>query len=46
MGAAIRELIAEYGHREYRPAARPPGAAPVAVVARLFPLLNSDEPPA
>lgn len=43
MGAAIRELIAEYRHREYRPAARPPGAAPVAVVARLFPLLESGE---
>lgn len=46
MGAAIRKLIAEYRHREYRPAARPSGAAPVAVVARLFPLLNSDDLPA
>jgi hypothetical protein len=42
MGAAIRELIAQYRHRESRPEARPPGAAPVAVVARLFPLLESD----
>lgn len=41
MGTAIRELIAEYRHRENRPATRPPGAAPVAVVARLFPLLES-----
>jgi hypothetical protein len=45
MGAAIRELIAEYRHREDRPAARPPGAAPVAVLARLFPLLDSAEEP-
>jgi hypothetical protein len=43
MGAAIRELIAEYRHREYRPSARPSGAAPVAVVARLFPLLDAAE---
>ncbi len=42
MGAAIRELIAAYRHRESRPATRPPAAAPVAVVARLFPLLESD----
>ncbi|MCW2642803.1 MAG: putative transcriptional regulator [Dactylosporangium sp.] len=40
MGSAIRELIARYRHREERPATRPPGAAPVAVVARLFPLLE------
>jgi hypothetical protein len=40
MGTAIRALIAGYRQREDRPAARPPGAAPVAVVARLFPLLE------
>ena len=43
IGDAIRELIGQYRHRESRPAARPPGAAPVAVVARLFPLLDSLE---
>jgi hypothetical protein len=42
MGTAIRELIARYRQREDRPANRPPGAAPVAVVARLFPLLEPD----
>nr|WP_205862918.1 hypothetical protein [Planosporangium thailandense] len=41
MGDAIRRLIAGYRQREDRPATRPPGAAPVAVVARLFPLLES-----
>jgi Helix-turn-helix domain len=40
MGAVIRELVAGYRQRETRPATRPPGAAPVAVVARLFPLLE------
>jgi hypothetical protein len=40
VGSAIRELIARYRQREERPAARPPGAAPVAIVARLFPLLE------
>jgi hypothetical protein len=40
MGAAIRGLIEAYRERERRPATRPPGAAPVAVVARLFPLLD------
>jgi hypothetical protein len=42
MGNAIRELIAAYRQRENRPAARPAGAAPVAVIARLFPLLEPD----
>jgi hypothetical protein len=40
MAEVIRALIAQYRHREDRPAARPPDAAPVAVVARLFPLLG------
>jgi predicted ArsR family transcriptional regulator len=39
MAEVIRALIAQYRHREDRPAARPAEAAPVAVVARLFPLL-------
>jgi hypothetical protein len=39
MTEVIRALIAQYRHREDRAAARPPDAAPVAVVARLFPLL-------
>jgi DNA-binding transcriptional ArsR family regulator len=39
MADVIRALIAQYRHREDRPAARPAEAAPVAVVARLFPLL-------
>ena len=40
MAEVIRALIAQYRHREASPAARPPEAAPVAVVARLFPLLG------
>ena len=36
MAEVIRALIAQYRHREASPAARPPEAAPVAVVARLF----------
>jgi hypothetical protein len=40
LGGAFRDLIAGYRQRESQPAARPPGAAPVAVVARLFPLLD------
>lgn len=40
MAAVIRALLAQYRRREVRPAARPPEAAPVAVVARLFPLLE------
>jgi hypothetical protein len=42
VGNAIRDLLAEYRQRDDRPASRPPGAAPVAVVARLFPLLDPD----
>jgi hypothetical protein len=42
MAEVIRALIAQYRYREDRPAARPPEAAPVAVVARLFPLLGPD----
>jgi predicted ArsR family transcriptional regulator len=40
MGEVIRALLAQYRHREVRTATRPPEAAPVAVVARLFPLLE------
>ena len=40
MAEVIRALIAQYRYREAKPAARPPEAAPVAVVARLFPLLE------
>ena len=39
----IRALIGQYQHRETMPSARPPDAAPVAVVARLFPLLHPAE---
>ena len=46
MAEVIRVLIAQYRHREARPAARPPEAAPVAVVARLFPLLEPGPGPA
>ncbi|MBQ1075641.1 helix-turn-helix transcriptional regulator [Micromonospora sp. C31] len=42
VGSAIRDLINGYRHRENRPLTRPPGSAPVAVVARLFPLLEPD----
>jgi hypothetical protein len=49
VGNAIRDLLAEYRRRDDRSASRPPGAAPVAVVARLFPLLDPNirpsEPP-
>ena len=40
LAEVIRVLIAQYRRREARPAARPPEAAPVAIVARLFPLLE------
>jgi len=40
LAEVIRALIAQYRHREDQPAARPAGAAPVAVVTRLFPLLE------
>jgi Helix-turn-helix domain len=43
VGAVIRRAVARYRPREESPAHRPPGAAPVAVVARLFPLLDPGE---
>ena len=43
VGAVIRRAIGRYRTREESPAHRPPDAAPVAVVARLFPLLTPDE---
>jgi hypothetical protein len=46
MAEVIRALIAQYQHREAKPTARPPEAAPVAVVARLFPLLEPGAAPA
>ena len=42
LGGAIRELIEGYRDREDRPAVRPRGARPVAVVARVFPLLDPE----
>ena len=36
----VRALIAQYRHRDTAPSARPAEAAPVAVVARIFPLLG------
>ncbi|GAB3677128.1 hypothetical protein GCM10027589_47300 [Actinocorallia lasiicapitis] len=42
MAEVVRALIGQFRHREARPTARPAGAAPVAVVARLFPLLEPD----
>ena len=46
MAEVIGALIAQYLHRENRAAALPPVAAPVAVVARLFPLLEPSAGPA
>ena len=46
MAEVIRAVIAQYRHREARPTARPPEAAPVAIVARLFPLLEPGVGPA
>jgi hypothetical protein len=40
LAGAIRGLLAGYRDREAGAAARPAGAAPVAVIARLFPLLD------
>jgi predicted ArsR family transcriptional regulator len=40
MAEVIRALVGQYRYREDKPGARPRGAAPVAVVARLFPLLE------
>jgi hypothetical protein len=42
VGAVIRRTVGRYRSREESPAHRPPDAAPVAVVARLFPLLDPD----
>lgn len=36
----VRALIGQYRHRDTAPSTRPPEAAPVAVVTRLFPLLG------
>jgi hypothetical protein len=45
MANVIRALIAQYGHREAKPSARPAEAAPVAIVSRLFPLLEPGSEP-
>jgi predicted ArsR family transcriptional regulator len=45
MAEVVRALIAQYRHREDTPSARPPEAAPVAIVARLFPLLEPGADP-
>ncbi|APU14890.1 hypothetical protein UA75_14245 [Actinoalloteichus sp. GBA129-24] len=39
LGAAVRELLARYRSRDARSEARPEGAAPVAAITRLFPLI-------
>ncbi|WP_328381250.1 helix-turn-helix domain-containing protein [Streptomyces sp. NBC_00400] len=39
MAAVIRGALAPYQDRDHRPLARPEGARPVALIARLFPLL-------
>ncbi|MCC3768119.1 helix-turn-helix transcriptional regulator [Streptomyces sp. UNOC14_S4] len=39
VAAAIRRTLRPYQDREHRPLARPDGALPVALIARLFPLL-------
>lgn len=44
VGDVIRTALGQYRSREESPAHRPPTAAPVAVVARLFPLLAPDPP--
>lgn len=45
MAEVIRALLAQFRHREVRPTTRPAQAAPVAVVARLFPLLDPGDAP-
>ncbi|MFT7836860.1 helix-turn-helix domain-containing protein [Saccharothrix sp. BKS2] len=40
LGDAVRSLIALFRHREDDPSARPTGSEPVAVVTRLFPMLD------
>jgi predicted ArsR family transcriptional regulator len=37
----IREVLGRYADREHRPLNRPAGAGPVAVLARVFPLLGT-----
>ncbi|MEY9933675.1 DNA-binding transcriptional regulator GbsR (MarR family) [Catenulispora sp. GP43] len=39
IAGAIQKMLARYQDREQRPLARPEGALPVALIARLFPLL-------
>lgn len=39
---AVRQVLDRYRDREQRPSARPAGAAPVAMITRLFPLLPED----
>lgn len=41
---AVREVLAKYRDREWRPSARPPGAGPVAAVTRIYPLVQGPEP--
>ncbi|MEJ2858716.1 MULTISPECIES: winged helix-turn-helix domain-containing protein [unclassified Saccharothrix] len=43
LAASILDLVAPYFDREQDPATRPPDAAPVAVVTRLFPLATPEE---
>lgn len=42
LAGEIRTLLTRYAGREHRPASRPAGAAPVAALTRLFPLLPAD----
>ncbi|MFE7131590.1 winged helix-turn-helix domain-containing protein [Streptomyces sp. NPDC057638] len=43
VSAQIRALLRAYQHREWLPEHRPPGAAPVAIISRLFPVLPPTE---
>ncbi|GAB3209938.1 winged helix-turn-helix domain-containing protein [Marinactinospora thermotolerans] len=43
VATAVRALLARYQDREWRPSARPEGAAPVAAITRIFPLLSSGD---
>lgn len=38
----LNAVLTRYGRREHRPADRPAGAGPVAVITRVFPLLPED----
>ncbi|MEY9887556.1 hypothetical protein ABIA35_004101 [Catenulispora sp. MAP12-49] len=42
IAGAIQKMLARYQDREQRPLARPEGALPVALIARLFPLVPED----